>query len=310
MVKMHQVVKRYKERLALDYLNMEAQEGKVLGLLGPNGAGKTTAIKALIGLIGVDEGDIYVFGERQDGKNKAIKAQIGYVTQEITVYEDMSAKDNLRFFGSLYGLKPDVLESRIQEVAGLIGLSERLHEKVSHFSGGMKRRLNIGCALLHNPRLLIMDEPTVGVDPQSRNYILKFVKDIASKGTSVIYTSHYMEEVQAVADDIYILDAGHVIAHGSLAELIEKVKSDSYLGVTVKFAREEKVHDLLSIPYIKDVTIEKHQYIVNYPAGANVIEEVVKVLSPLGILNINSKQPTLEDVFLTLTGKQLRDGDA
>ena len=164
ILKVENVIKRFKERLALDYLNLEVKEGEVIGLLGPNGAGKTTCIKAIIGLLPIDEGDITVFGIKQDGKNRDIKRQIGFVTQEVTIYDDMTARQNLAFFGSLYGLKGELLEQRIEEVAKVIGLEGRLNDKPKHFSGGMRRRLNIGCSILHHPRLLIMDEPTVGIE--------------------------------------------------------------------------------------------------------------------------------------------------
>ncbi len=307
ILKMENVIKRFKEHLALDYLNLEVKQGEVIGLLGPNGAGKTTCIKTIIGLLPVDEGEITVFNIKQDGKNKEIRSQIGYVTQEVTIYEDMTAKENLAFFGSLYGLRNPLLDERITEVEKLIGLEGRLNEKPKHFSGGMKRRLNIGCSILHHPRLLIMDEPTVGIDPQSRNYILEFVKKIASEGTTVIYTSHYIEEVEAIADRVYIMDLGHTIASGTLQELIARIKGDSHILIDVKIASEEKKNELLMLPDIKEVAINNNQYHVIIPGGVNIIDKIIMILAPLGIINVNSKQPNLEDVFLTLTGKQLRD---
>lgn len=307
--KMNQVIKRYKDRLALDLLTIEGKEGQVVGLLGPNGAGKTTAIKALTGLILINGGTIDVFGLNQDTKNNVIKSQIGYVTQEITLYEDMTARDNLKFFASLYKVDKTVLNERIEEVAKIIGLTGRLDERVASFSGGMKRRLNIGCSIVHQPKLLIMDEPTVGVDPQSRNYILEFVKAVAKKGTTVIYTSHYIEEVQAIADVIYIMDLGHVIASGTLTELISRIKGDSHLLVETKNPSENIVDELRSIKDVKEVYLDKNKYHIIYPVGLNIIETVTIKLAPFGIMNIESKQPNLEDVFLTLTGKQLRDGD-
>ena len=189
IIQVEEVIKRFNGKLALDCFNLEVEKGEVIGLLGPNGAGKTTSIRSIIGLIPVDDGRITVFGQKQDGRNKDIKRRIGYVTQELTIYEDMSARENLAFFGSLYGLSGEHLKARIETVSTLIGLNGRLKDKVKTFSGGMKRRLNIGCSLLHEPELIIMDEPTVGIDPQSRNFILEFVKGLASGGTSIIYTS-------------------------------------------------------------------------------------------------------------------------
>lgn len=308
IVQVEEVIKRFAGKLALDCLNLEIAQGEVVGLLGPNGAGKTTSIRSIIGLVPVDEGRITVFGQKQDGRNKSIKRRIGYVTQELTVYEDMSAKDNLAFFGGLYGIVGEQLQTRIEAVSTLIGLNERLADRVKTFSGGMKRRLNIGCSLLHEPELLIMDEPTVGIDPQSRNFILEFVKRLASEGTSVIYTSHYIEEVEAVASRIYIMDNGHTVASGTLPELIARIQGDSHILVDVRIGSEQVAQDLLALPDIKDVVLEGNQYHIIVPGGIGVFDKIVPLLAPLGITNINSKQPDLEDVFLTLTGKQLRDG--
>jgi len=304
---MENIIKRFNENLALDYLSLDAEEGEVIGLLGPNGAGKTTCIKSIVGLLPVDEGEITVFGMKQDGKNKSIRRQIGFVTQDITIYENMTARENLAFFGSLYGLEKQVLKDRIEEVARIIGLEGRLDERPKYFSGGMKRRLNIGCSILHHPRLLIMDEPTVGIDPQSRNYILDFVEKVSAAGTTVIYTSHYIEEVEAIADRIFIMDQGHVIASGTLQELIARIKGDSHILVDIRLVSEEKKAELLTIADIKDVFIKDNQYHIIVPGGISIIDKIVAVLTPLGIVNVNSRQPNLEDVFLTLTGKQLRD---
>ena len=301
------VIKRYQNQLALDYFSMTIREGEVIGLLGPNGAGKTTFIKALIGLLSVDEGEISVFGMKQDGKNKDIRRQIGYVTQEITIYEEMTAKENLAFFGSLYGLNKEKLEKRIHEVAEIIGLKDKLNQKAGQFSGGMKRRLNIGCSLLHEPRLLILDEPTVGIDPQSRNYILEFVKKAHETGMTILYTSHYIEEVEAVASRVLIMDQGHPIAEGTLRELIERIKGDSHLLIDVRIGSEEVREKLQALPDVKEVALNDNQYHVIVPGGVIVIDRIIPILSSQGIVNINSKQPNLEDVFLTLTGKQLRD---
>ncbi|NLZ82282.1 MAG: ABC transporter ATP-binding protein [Clostridiales bacterium] len=307
ILNMENVIKRFGKNLALDYLSLDVKDGEVIGLLGPNGAGKTTCIKAIIGLLAIDEGEVIVFDKKQDGKNKEIRRNIGFVTQDITIYEDMKAKENLEFFGSLYGLEKNELDIRIKEVAKLIGLEDRLNDRPKQFSGGMKRRLNIGCSILHQPKLLIMDEPTVGIDPQSRNYIMEFVKKTASEGTTVIYTSHYIEEVEAIADRVFIMDQGHVIASGTLPELISRIKGDSHILVDVAIPNELQKDELLKIPEIKEVAIKNNQYHIIVLGGVSIIDKIVTVLAPLKIISINSKQPNLEDVFLTLTGKQLRD---
>jgi len=307
IIKMEDVMKRFGRNLALDSFNLEMSKGEVIGLLGPNGAGKTTCIRAIIGLIPVDDGDITVFGTHQNGKNRDIKRRIGYVTQELTIYEELSAQDNLAFFGSLYGLSKEQIAQKIPEVAQIIGLEGRLKEQTKHFSGGMKRRLNIGCALMHDPELIIMDEPTVGIDPQSRNFILEFVKRLASNGASILYTSHYIEEVEAVASKICIMDQGHTIASGTLPELIARIKGDSHILIDVRISSEEKLKELRAIPEIKEAALIDNRYHIVVPGGITVFDKIIAVLSGQTIVNVNSKQPNLEDVFLTLTGKQLRD---
>ncbi|MFW5893320.1 MAG: ABC transporter ATP-binding protein [Bacillota bacterium] len=308
---MEDVIKRYaNERLALDHLNFNVKKGEVLGLLGPNGAGKTTAIKSIVGLIDIDDGTIRVFGESHNGKNQAVKRRIGLVTQEVTIYEDLSAYENLRFFGRLYGLKGDHLQRRIDAVAQLIGLEGRLKEKPKRFSGGMKRRLNIGCALLHEPELLIMDEPTVGIDPQSRHYILEFVKTLAKDtGTSILYTSHYIEEVEAIAERIAIIDQGHIIAEGSLDTLIAKIKGDRHTLIKVEVPDEGLLSKIEAIPDVKEATLQDDTYHIVTPPGVKILDRLITILASHTILNVSDKQPNLEDVFLMLTGKSLRDGE-
>lgn len=309
IIQVEDAVKRFGNNLALDSFSLQVQKGEVLGLLGPNGAGKTTCIRAIIGLTPIDEGSITVFGIAQNGKNGKIKSRIGYVTQELTIYEEMTAKENMAFFGSLYGLTKAELDRKIPEVARVIGLENRLNEKTKKFSGGMQRRLNIGCSLLHDPELIIMDEPTVGIDPQSRNFILEFVKNLASNGTTILYTSHYIEEVEAVASRICIMDQGHAIAGGTLSELITRIQGDSHILIDVRFGSEEKLQELKAIPEITEATLDTNQYHLVVPGGITVFDKIIRVLSDLTIVNVNSKQPNLEDVFLTLTGKQLRDED-
>ena len=311
IVNLKDVIKRYQnERLALDYLNFSVQKGEVVGLLGPNGAGKTTAINAIVGLLDIDEGTVEVFGKKQNGKNTELRSRIGLVTQEVTVYEDLSAYENLRFFGKLYGLRGEQLKQRIEEVASLIGLEQRLHEVPKRYSGGMKRRLNIGCALLHEPELIIMDEPTVGIDPQSRNYILEFVKELAKKtDTAIIYTSHYIEEVQAISDRVYIIDQGHIIAKGTVKELIEKIKGDQVISIEVKQGNAELIENLKSISDVKEVHLNDNVYQIITEAGVNVLDKALAILSTQTIVNVQNQQANLEDVFLMLTGKSLRDGE-
>jgi ABC-2 type transport system ATP-binding protein len=217
------VVKRYGQNLVLDHVNFDIKKGEIIGLLGPNGAGKTTTIKALMGLIPIDSGEIALFDKKFQDNTGSIKRRIGMVPQEIVVFNDLTARENLNFFGQLYGIKGKQLRESVDEVLDFIGLKEYENAMPKKFSGGMKRRLNIGCALIHKPELLIMDEPTVGIDPQSRNHILESVRKLGEIGTTVIYTTHYMEEVSSLCSRILIMDTGHIVANGSVADLTKRL---------------------------------------------------------------------------------------
>ncbi|MCL2386928.1 MAG: ABC transporter ATP-binding protein [Defluviitaleaceae bacterium] len=305
---MKNVVKRYGEMMALDHLDLEIQQGEILGLLGPNGAGKTTAIRALCGLVGVDGGEISVFGLAQGVNNVLIKKDMGIVTQEITVFTDLSAGENLRYFGSLYGLRGAELSQNVARVLEFVGLSEHAKKRPSKFSGGMQRRLNIGCALVHRPKLLIMDEPTVGIDPQSRNHILESVKQITAEGTTVVYTSHYMEEVQAICNRIAIMDAGRVIAGGTLDELVGRIQYEDTVRLTAVMPSDALTEDIRAISGVKSVVVSGSTYVIVSGADSGNLNRIMEIaMRHGGVANISADKPNLEDVFLTLTGKKLRD---
>jgi len=301
------VVKRYGQHLVLDHVNFEIEKGEIIGLLGPNGAGKTTTIKCLMGLIPTDSGKIVLFDESFKDNKNSIKKRIGMVPQEIVLFNDLTARENLNFFGQLYNLRGKELKESVDEVLDFIGLND--YEKVmpKKFSGGMKRRLNIGCALVHKPELLIMDEPTVGIDPQSRNHILEAVRKLGYKGTTVIYTTHYMEEVQNLCSRILIMDAGHIVANGSVDDLTKRLNFEEKTHLEVKSSSPELVQHLRSIHGIKDVLAAGNKITLLSQSGANNLEEIIKIAERYGIKSIQSEAPTLEDVFLTLTGKTLRD---
>lgn len=308
---MNDAVKRFGNVQALDHVSFEIQEGEVLGLLGPNGAGKTTAIRALAGLIGVDSGEIILLGEKQDVNNIRLKQHLGLITQEVTVFEELTAEENLRFFGGLYGVKGDKLRQRVKETLEFVGLSEYAKKAPGKFSGGMQRRLNIACALIHSPKFLIMDEPTVGIDPQSRSYILEAVKRLTTQGTTVLYTSHYMEEVQAIASQIVIMDLGRVIASGTLDELIGRIQHEETIRITVANPSDTIADRFRAIRGVKSVIQKGTDYIIVSGAGSGNLNRVLEVAQQSGgVSNISADKPTLEDVFLTLTGKTLRDKEA
>lgn len=304
------VVKRYGSVPALDHVDLEIREGEILGLLGPNGAGKTTAIRALAGLLPIDSGRVEIFGQAQSQAALDLRRRIGLVTQEVTVFEDLSARENLEFFGSLYGLKGPALRKRIEETLDFVGLADHADQRPKAFSGGMKRRLNIACALTHEPALLIMDEPTVGIDPQSRNHILESVRSLRARGTSILYTSHYMEEVEALATRTVIMDQGHVIAQGTVDELIEGVHYESRIHLELATASEGLVAGLRAIPGVKGLDLDGRAITVVSEAGRDNLDQVLRLAQGFGsLLSLRAEKPSLEDVFLTLTGKSLRDGD-
>jgi len=307
---MKNVVKRYGEFVALDHLDLDIKEGEVLGLLGPNGAGKTTAIRSLCGLLPVDSGEITVFSKKQHINNTEIRRKMGLVTQDISVFKDLSAIDNLRYFGGLYGLRGSELNDNVQRVLKFIGLTDRAKNKPGTFSGGMQRRLNIGCALVHRPKLIIMDEPTVGIDPQSRNHILESVKQIAAEGTTIIYTSHYMEEVQAICNRISIMDTGRVIADGTIDELVGRIQHEDTIRLTAVTASDALTQDIRAISGVKNVTVTGNNYLIISGAESGNLNRIMEIaMRHGGVANITADKPNLEDVFLTLTGRKLRDGE-
>jgi len=305
---MKNVVKRYGDTLALDHLNLKVADGEILGLLGPNGAGKTTAIRILCGLIDPDSGETTVLGQRQGIKNLEARREIGLVTQEVTVFTELSATENLQYFGGLYGLRGAELSANVKEMLEFVGLSDRAKKKPSTFSGGMQRRLNIACALVHKPKLVIMDEPTVGIDPQSRNHILESVKEIAKNGTTVIYTTHYMEEVQAICDRISIMDTGRVITEGTLDELVGRIQHEQKVHLTAVVPSDALTADIRAISGVKDVDVNGNSYTITSATGSGNVSRIMEIAGRHGgVTSFTEEKPNLENVFLTLTGKKLRD---
>ena len=308
MISMKNVVKRYGNHTALDHLSLELQKGEILGLLGPNGAGKTTAIRALTGLTGIDSGEILLFGKTMRSSANEIKNKLGVVPQDLALYETLSARDNLEFFGKLYGIKGAELKRRADETLEILGLTDVARKAPGKFSGGMKRRLNIGCAIIHKPELLILDEPTVGIDPQSRNHILSFVSEINRQGTTVLYTSHYMEEIERLCSRVSIMDTGRVIANGSVDELAKSVVFEEITILEVKKPSPALSESIRKIQGVKACEIANLALTITSEANSQNIARILEVAQPYIILGVSAKRPTLEDAFLSLTGKKLRDG--
>jgi len=305
---MTNIVKHYGTNTALDHMNMTIAKGEVLGLLGPNGAGKSTAIRVLTGLTGADAGEALLFGKKMKGHALDLKQRIGVVPQDLALYETLSARDNLAYFGKLYGVTGAALKSRVGEVLEVLGLSDVAKKAPKKFSGGMKRRLNIGCAVMHKPELLILDEPTVGIDPQSRNHILDFIEEMARQGTTVLYTSHYMEEVARLCSRILIMDAGRVIAEGSVEEITQSVLFEENMTLEVKDPAPAILDGIKHIQGVIKCEADGQHITVTSTAGAANMHRILEVAMPFLILGVTAHRPTLEDAFLALTGKKLRDG--
>ncbi|WP_164215988.1 ABC transporter ATP-binding protein [Virgibacillus sp. YIM 98842] len=305
---MQGVVKRYGSNIVLDYVDLAIDEGEIIGLLGPNGAGKTTLIQTLTGMIPFEKGQVTLFGDVKAPFSNKNKEKIGLVTQEITIFEELTAKENLQFFAGVYGLKGEEKKNSVQEALEFVGLSDRANKMPKKFSGGMKRRLNIACALTHRPRFIIMDEPTVGIDPQSRNYILEAVKKLREEGTTILYTTHYMEEVQAIASRVVIMDQGQIIKEGTVDELIKTIQHEEKVKIDVTDAGQIPLNKLESVTGVKQVNVDGNQIMIISEANSGNLDRILSLIKAhAGVLGIQADKPNLEDVFLTLTGKQLRD---
>ncbi|WP_428912485.1 ABC transporter ATP-binding protein [Niallia sp. Krafla_26] len=311
MIQVAEVTKRYKQNTALNHFSLNINEGEIYGLLGPNGAGKTTLINCITGLVKMDEGNILINNIDFSKHPIAAKKQIGVVPQDIAVIPELSAYENCKFMGELYGLRGKELKDRVKEAFDFVNLWDRRKEKPGNFSGGMKRRLNIAMAIVNRPKILIMDEPTVGVDPQSRNYILESVQTLNNEGMTIIYTSHYMEEVQKISSRVGIVDLGQLVAEGTVEELIDQVHSEDIIKISIHHLEDEKVLEgLKEIKGIRDYHLEDANNITVFSQkGSENLQRIIELLNQFGIRfeTINVVQPTLEHVFLTLTGKKLRD---
>jgi ABC-2 type transport system ATP-binding protein len=314
-IETHDLKKSFGDLQAVQGVTFAASQGEVLSLLGPNGAGKSTTISILAGLIEPTAGDATIMGHSIRTDGRAAKACLGVVPQDIALYPDLSARENLVFWGKMYGLRGAGLNKRVDEVLGIIGLQERQRDRVSTFSGGMKRRVNIGVALLHKPEVIIMDEPTVGIDPQSRRHILGNVKELNREGITVLYTTHYMEEAAELSDHIAIMDQGRVIAAGTHDELIRLVGERTRLELAVNVDPDTVIPAWKRIEGVSQVSRDGTQ--ADGTARIDALVDDSNVVLPrffeaatrLGarITSVDIKEPNLEAVFLHLTGKALRD---
>jgi len=301
--------KKFKQVTAVNNLSLSIYEGEIYGLLGPNGAGKSTTINIISGLLEKDGGSVRIFDKDIDKDFSNIKRNIGIVPQDLAIYEDLTAFENVSFFASLYGLKGRKLKEAVVQALDFVGLTQKAKEFPKRYSGGMKRRLNIACAIAHRPRLIIMDEPTVGIDPQSRNHILQSVKQLNSMGCTIIYTSHYMDEVEEICSRIGIIDHGKLIAEGRKEELTSTITEVSNFLITVSSTREINQDEMKAIPGVIATSIKGNNIGISSWKKQNNLNNILDYLMKrnIKINNIQSKVPDLETVFLNLTGRNLRD---
>ena len=301
--------KRYGERTAVDGISFEIARGETYGLLGPNGAGKTTTISMICGLLRRDGGEVVVAGRPVDIGATEAKASIGYVPQDLAIYPDLTARENLVFFGRLQRMGGRDLATRVDEILALTDLTDRAKDRVDSFSGGMKRRLNIGIGLLHKPALLVLDEPTVGVDPQSRNAILSSVADLGREGMAVLYTTHYMEEAERLCDRIGIIDEGRIKAEGTRRELVALVGQKDRVDLVASGAVGPAVTALQALDFVEEATLGDGTIELVVDEARNHLPGILQTAAEHGAIvrSVEVVEPDLEAVFLHLTGKALRD---
>lgn len=309
IIESRNLTKSYKEVKALQGLDLSIEKGIIYGLLGPNGAGKSTFINIVAGLVKADGGELKIAGKPVPGAGNEIKNLMGFVPQELAIYEDLTAYENISFFASLYGLKGKARKEKVEKALEFVALSDRKKDFAKNFSGGMKRRLNLACGICHEPEIIFLDEPTVGIDPQSRNHIMESIKELNKMGRTVIYTTHYMEEAETLCDRIGIIDNGRIIAEGTLGELQRTISENELIYIeTADFAEKAK-DSLAEEKDILSITVEDGGILIQHNGNRNILGKIVNRLNGIGmeIRKVESRMPNLEDVFLSMTGRTLRD---
>ncbi len=308
-IEVNNLKKSFGNLQAVQGVDFVVHQGEILSLLGPNGAGKSTTISMLSGLLTPDAGDACIMGYSITQQPKAAKAKLGVVPQEIALYPDLSARENLLFWGKMYDLRGSALKQRVDEVLEVIDLTDRQKDHVEKYSGGMKRRVNIAAALLHKPDVVIMDEPTVGIDPQSRRHILDKVKELNRQGMTVLYTTHYMEEAAELSDHIVIMDQGRIIAYGTHAELIKMIGEQTRIDLTFNADVSHILSAWKAIEGVSNVDASDGKVTTLVDDSNRVLPRLIEVATSGGvrILSVEIQEPNLEAVFLHLTGRALRD---
>lgn len=309
IIEVTKLTKKYKELKAVDNLSFSVYEGEILGLLGPNGSGKSTTINCLLSLLNYNAGKIKIFNKEMAPDAYDIKKDIGVVFQDVSVFEELTVYANIDYFCGLYIKDKELRKKYIEDAINLVGLDSYKKFYPKQLSGGLLRRLNIACGIAHKPKLIILDEPTVAVDPQSRNNILEGIKKLRDNGATIIYTTHYMEEVEILCDRIIILDNGKVIAEGTSESLKELAHIDEKITVEVSKISEKTLEIIQKLKNVHEVNLEGNHLVVTYKKGKNNLSELIDILHNAKVIysRVESVKPTLNDVFLDLTGKELRD---
>ena len=309
VISVKNLTKKYKNLTAIDNLSFDVHEGEILGLLGPNGSGKSTTINCLLSLLNFEQGTIKIFGKEMTPESYDIKRNIGVIFQEVAVFDELNVYENIDYFCGLYITDKNERATYIEDAIKLVGLEEFKKFYPKQLSGGLLRRLNIACGIAHKPKLIFLDEPTVAVDPQSRNNILDGIKKLRDEGATILYTTHYMEEVELLCDRIIILDKGKIIAQGTTEELKELAKIEEKITVEVENISTETIDKIKEFKTVEEVTLNKNILLVTYKKGNNNLRKLIDFLEENKVTynKIFSERPTLNDVFLELTGKELRD---
>ncbi|WP_270639405.1 ABC transporter ATP-binding protein [Longibaculum muris] len=309
VIEINHLTKCYGDVKALDDFHLEVKEGEILGLLGPNGSGKSTCIHTILSLLSFDEGDIRIFNQEMSPSAYSIKAKIGVVFQDVAVFDELNVVENIDYFCGLYIKDKKIRQQYIKEAIELVGLEEFKKFKPKQLSGGLLRRLNIACGIAHKPSLIFLDEPTVAVDPQSRNHILEGIKKLNEQGATIVYTTHYMEEVEQLCHEIVIMDKGYVIARGTNDELKNKISLGEKITIVLNQKEEELISLLKADQQVISIQEENLTLHIAYRGKGNHLADLIDVLreSNIQYQTLFSERPTLNDVFLELTGKQLRD---
>ncbi len=309
VIEVQNLTKEYKGVKAVDDLSFTVQKGEILGLLGPNGSGKSTTINCILSLLNTSGGSIQVFGEEMKPDAYGLKSKIGVVFQDVAVFEELTVYENIDYFCGLYVKEKTVRKQYIEDAIALTGLEDYRKFRPKQLSGGLLRRLNIACGIAHKPALIFLDEPTVAVDPQSRNNILEGIRILREQGATIVYTTHYMEEVEMICDRVIILDKGKILAGGTCDELKELARIEEKVSVEVKALEEKQIERIRQLENVEAVAYEEHTLVVTYQKGKNNLVLLLEFLKQENIhySKIYSERPTLNDVFLELTGKELRD---